>query len=599
MAKFGISAKLLLFSAIIFAGYAFLAWLASHKIHQTITSERIEMVHHVDEVAVSMVKTAYARFKSGELTEEAAKKLVKDQLRTVKYGASGEYYYIHDYEGLCILHGGKPEREGNNYYNFVDPNGRQIIKEQIEAGRNGTGAVFALSPVARGNSSEPVTKLSYATAFEPWHWVISTSMFVDDIDARYAEIAWQFFLVAGIVGLFMAVCAYWLSRQITRPLNRLVQFTEQPLSAAPSSEFERDLRLKDEIGTLARALQGFKERSVEAERLRSQVDVQKGEAEIARRKALADMVATVETETDTAVTGIDNRMTAMTEAASVMSRSAELVGASAQTVATASAQSLANAQTVASATEELSSSISGNQHPGLQCDQSHGRRGQPQRDRPHHDRNPGRSRHARRTSNDADFRDCFANQSPRPQRDHRGCACRRSRQGLCRGCERSEIAGDPDRAVDGGDQPPDQRNPEHHPGNRARHGRGQQHRAHDRRNCGLDRRGRRTAACGDQRDFAQCDRDGQWRPRGLEPDYRSLGRSDTPERRGRAGSQLRRRRQRSGVFVAEGHRDRRSQLCRGLIDIRGNHARITAAGHARPAGMIAAPQRDRTSCSRA
>jgi methyl-accepting chemotaxis protein len=346
-----------MFSAIIFAGYAFLAWLASHKIHQTITSERIEMVHHVDEVALSMVKTAYARFQSGELTEEAAKKLVKDQLRTVKYGASNEYYYIHDYEGTCVLHGGKPEREGQNYINFVDGNGRQIIKEQIDAGRSGTGAVFALSPVARGNSTEPVTKLSYAMAFEPWHWIVSTSMFVDDIDARYSEIAWQFFLVAGLVGLFMAVCAYWLSRQITRPLNRLMQFTEQPLSAAPSAEFERDLRLKDEIGTLARALQGFKERSAEAERLRSQVDVQKGEAETARRKALADMVATVETETDTAVTGIDSRMTAMTEAATVMSRSAELVGASAQTVATASAQSLANAQTVASATEELSSSI--------------------------------------------------------------------------------------------------------------------------------------------------------------------------------------------------------------------------------------------------
>jgi methyl-accepting chemotaxis protein len=346
-----------MFSAIIFAGYAFLAWLASHKIHQTITSERIEMVHHVDEVALSMVKTAYARFQSGELTEEAAKKLVKDQLRTVKYGASNEYYYIHDYEGTCVLHGGKPEREGQNYINFVDGNGRQIIKEQIDAGRSGTGAVFALSPVARGNSTEPVTKLSYAMAFEPWHWIVSTSMFVDDIDARYSEIAWQFFLVAGLVGLFMAVCAYWLSRQITRPLNRLMQFTEQPLSAAPSAEFERDLRLKDEIGTLARALQGFKERSAEAERLRSQVDAQKGEAETARRKALADMVATVETETDTAVTGIDSRMTAMTEAATVMSRSAELVGASAQTVATASAQSLANAQTVASATEELSSSI--------------------------------------------------------------------------------------------------------------------------------------------------------------------------------------------------------------------------------------------------
>ena len=357
MPKFGISAKLLLFSAIIFAGYAFLAGLASHKIRQTITSERIEMVRHIDEVAESAVKSAYARFQSGELTEEAAKTLVKDQLRRIKYGPNNEYYYIYDYDGTSVMHGGKPEREGKNFYTSTDATGRQITKEQIDAARSSVGAVFALSPVSRNGSNEPAMKLTYSIAFDPWRWAINTSMFVDDIDARYTEVAWQFFLVAGVVGLFMAACAYWLSRQITRPLSRLVQFTEQPLSAAPSSGFERDQRLKDEIGTLARALQNFKERSAEAERLRGEVDIQKGEAEAARSKALVDMVATVETETNTAVTGIDSRMTAMTEAASVMSRSAELVGASAQTVATASAQSLANAQTVASATEELSSSI--------------------------------------------------------------------------------------------------------------------------------------------------------------------------------------------------------------------------------------------------
>src|SRR5277367_614759 len=124
MPKLGISAKLLLFSAIIFAGYAFLAGLASHKIHQTISSERTDMVRHVDQVAVSMVKSAYARFQSGELTEDAAKTLVKDQLRKVRYGESNEYYYIHDYDGNNVMHGGKPEREGNNYYGFVDQNGR-------------------------------------------------------------------------------------------------------------------------------------------------------------------------------------------------------------------------------------------------------------------------------------------------------------------------------------------------------------------------------------------------------------------------------------------------------------------------------------------
>jgi methyl-accepting chemotaxis protein len=356
MSRFGIGAKLLIFSAVIFAGYAFLAGLASHKIHQTISAERVEMVRHLDETAVSMVKSAYARAQSGEMTEEAAKKMVKDQLRVMRWG-TGEYYYVHDYDGTNIVHGGKPEREGQNFYNFVDPNGRQIIKEQIESARNGTGAVIALSPVGRTGSTDPVTKLSYAIAFDPWHWAISTSTFVDDIEASFAQVAWQFFSIAVVVGLFMVACAWWLSRKITKPLGRLVEFTEQPLSEAPSSAFLGDLKLKDEIGTVARALQVFKEKSAEAERLRSEVDVQKTEAEASRRQALAGMVTTVETETDTAVTGIDSRMTAMTEAAAVMSRSAELVGASSQTVAAASAQALANAQTVASATEQLSSSI--------------------------------------------------------------------------------------------------------------------------------------------------------------------------------------------------------------------------------------------------
>jgi methyl-accepting chemotaxis protein len=356
MPRFGIGAKLLVFSAIIFAGYAFLAGLASHKIHQTVSAERVEMVRHLDEVAVTMVKAAYARAQSGEMTEAAAQKMVKDQLRIMRWG-TGEYYYVHDYDGTNIVHGGKPEREGQNFLNFVDPSGRQIIKEQIESARNATGAVIALSPVGRAGSTDPTTKLSYAIAFDPWRWAISTSTFVDDIEARFAEVAWQFFSIAVLVGLFMMGCAWWLSRKITKPLGRLVQFTEQPLSEAPTSEFARDLRLKDEIGTVARALQVFKEKSAEAERLRGEVDVQKSEADASRRQALAGMVKTVETETDTAVTGIDSRMTAMTEAAAVMSRSAGLVGASSQTVAAASAQALANAQTVASATEQLSSSI--------------------------------------------------------------------------------------------------------------------------------------------------------------------------------------------------------------------------------------------------
>jgi methyl-accepting chemotaxis protein len=354
MLKFGIGGKLLAYSAMVFIGFAILAGLATQEIYESIKIERVDKVRSLTEAAVSRVKIAYSRFQNGELTEDAAKEIVKSDLRSTKYG-NNDYYYIYDYDGVNIMHGAKPEREGKNFYTAVDPTGRQLVKEQIDSARNGTNTTYFL--FARAGSDTPVPKLGYQIAFDPWHWVVGTGVYIDDINARFREIAWQFFSIAIGIGVFMGACALLLSRQITRPLGRLIHFTEQPLSEAPSGKFLQDLRLKDEVGSVARALRAFKMNAAEAERLRAAVDAQKTEAEAARRQSLIDMAASVETETGMAVAGINGQMTAMTDAAEAMTRSAGLVSVSSQTVAAASEQALANAQTVASATEQLSSSI--------------------------------------------------------------------------------------------------------------------------------------------------------------------------------------------------------------------------------------------------
>ncbi|MEA2755244.1 MAG: methyl-accepting chemotaxis protein [Aliidongia sp.] len=353
MRKFGIGGKLLMFSAVVFIGFAALAGLATYQIYDSIKTERIDKVRNLTEAAASIVKFAYSRYQSGELTEDGAKNMAKDALRSAKYG-NNDYYFIYDYTGLNIMHGAKPEREGQNFYTAVDPNGKQLVKEQIDRARDGTGVVYLL--FSRLGSNVPVPKISYTIAFDPWQWAIGGGVYIDDIDMRFAEVARQFFFIAVVIGLLMAVGAYFMSRQITRPLGRLVEFTEQPLSDDPTPAFVRDMRLKDEVGSVARALQLFKSHALSGH-LRAEVDAQRAEDESARRQSLIHMAATVESETGTAVAGIDNRMLTMTEAAGSMSRSASLVSASCQTVAAASAQALANAQTVASATEQLSGSI--------------------------------------------------------------------------------------------------------------------------------------------------------------------------------------------------------------------------------------------------
>jgi methyl-accepting chemotaxis protein len=137
------------------------------------------------EAAVSRVKAVYARYQSGELTEEAAKTLAKDEIRAIKYG-NNDYYLAFDYDGNQILHGARPEREGKNFFTVADPNGKQWVKEQIDRAKDGTGAVYYMAP--RLGSDVPVPKLSYSIAFDPWHWVIGTGVYIDDINARFAEV---------------------------------------------------------------------------------------------------------------------------------------------------------------------------------------------------------------------------------------------------------------------------------------------------------------------------------------------------------------------------------------------------------------------------
>ena len=353
MRKLGIGGKLLTLPALMFAGFAILAGLASWKIYDSIRTERIDKVRSLTEVAVSRVKTVYARYKSGELSEEAAKTLVKDELRAIKYGKD-DYFFIYDYEGFSVMHGSKPEREGQNFYTARDPNGKQLVKEQIDGGRDGTGIVYLLFP--RLGSDVAVPKLTYNIAFDPWRWVIGTGVYVDDIDASFAQVARQFFSIAIGLGLVMAAFGYFLSRQITNPLARMTAALKG-LAAGDRSLQVPETSRRDEIGEMAKAAQVFKNNIIETERLRTEREVQKQEADQERRQVMLDLAAKFETNVGGIVVGVTSAATELQSTAQAMTMTIEETTRQSATVAAASAQATENVQAVATATEELSSSI--------------------------------------------------------------------------------------------------------------------------------------------------------------------------------------------------------------------------------------------------
>jgi methyl-accepting chemotaxis protein len=168
---------------------------------------------------------------------------------------------------------------------------------------------------------------------------------------------WVTILVLGAVAAAAGVAfLIAVQRSISRPLSAAVSALGD-LARGNMAVQVHGLARRDEIGELAKALQLFKERMIEAERLRVDQEEFKRRSESAKRAATQDMANVVETETKSAVKAVGDTAQDVGRAADEMSEFATAVSIDTQSVAAASEQALASAQTVSAAAEQLTASI--------------------------------------------------------------------------------------------------------------------------------------------------------------------------------------------------------------------------------------------------
>jgi methyl-accepting chemotaxis protein len=143
---------------------------------------------------------------------------------------------------------------------------------------------------------------------------------------------------------------------VVRPLTRMTGVMKQ-LAAGQMDITIPSAGRKDEIGSMAEAVDIFRRQGIEADQLRQQQEANRRASETEKQAALHAMADTVERETRKAVEAVSHLTERMSGDASHMAKSANAVSENSQTVAAASTQALANAQTVASASEQLTASI--------------------------------------------------------------------------------------------------------------------------------------------------------------------------------------------------------------------------------------------------
>jgi methyl-accepting chemotaxis protein len=165
-------------------------------------------------------------------------------------------------------------------------------------------------------------------------------------------VVWSIVLVTGV----MLAASWLLGRGIARPIVSVTRCMEALTRGDLAAQVPSDDR-RDEIGTMMRTVQAFKDSLIESARLREEQSAASQRAAAERNAALAAMAEKIEAEAKVAIQEVGGRIAVMDESADGMSASAERTGASAESAAAAAGQALSNAQTVASAAEQLTASI--------------------------------------------------------------------------------------------------------------------------------------------------------------------------------------------------------------------------------------------------
>jgi methyl-accepting chemotaxis protein len=229
----------------------FLAFQLPDFERQFLASKK-EGARNVVETVLTLASAQEARVQKGEISRFQAQQEVIRAVNAMRYEGGGNYVFITSNMRM-VAHPLRPDWTGKDLSEDMDANGFQLFRALHEAASEAEGGFVGYRFVMPDKSVRP--KISYVRRMKGWDWDIATGVFVDNVQAELAKMAWKaaipMVLLAGLVIAFST----FLARGIVKPIRSLV-------TAMQNSDLTMRLpeTAQDELGEVARAFNVYNER---------------------------------------------------------------------------------------------------------------------------------------------------------------------------------------------------------------------------------------------------------------------------------------------------------------------------------------------------
>jgi methyl-accepting chemotaxis protein len=327
-------------------------------LRDTVFAERRTKVFDMVQAATKVLANYDEKAKAGKMSPEDARRLAFDAIGAMRWGASADYLGVYGAgstnAGVTYVHA-NPKYINVNRWDFKDSKGQLLIQDIVGTARRGGGFVEYEVPKATGGPEVP--KLTYAGGYGQGDQMlaIQAGAYTDDVDAVvFARAIW--IALGGLAGLLIAaMVAFVLGRGLVRPLGRICGAMDDLARGELNVEVPF-VEHRNEIGRIAGSLSVFKERLIDAERLRAEREETMARAVAERKSAMNQIASVFEKSVGAIVSGAASAAAEMQRSAQSLSGIAKETTRRSATVASAAQQTTGNVQTVAAAAEELSTS---------------------------------------------------------------------------------------------------------------------------------------------------------------------------------------------------------------------------------------------------
>ena len=208
------------------------------------------------EIASGYAGALEAEVAAGHLTRDQAIAQFAKMTLPIRYNGTG-FFVAYTDTGMYIFNAAKPSDAGTDGSKLVDKSGRHFVRDAIELIKR-DGAGFYKLDYPKPGTTEPVPKLNYAKGFPAWNMIIVTGAFIDDLDAAVMNEAIVFGLIALPILLICLGGSLVVRQSLGSGLRKLAA-AMTTLATGDLGVLVPGLARKDEIGTMAGAVQVFQD----------------------------------------------------------------------------------------------------------------------------------------------------------------------------------------------------------------------------------------------------------------------------------------------------------------------------------------------------